>query len=80
MQTAWDLFDGTPEGWPRVQAIVDYAHGWLRFDYMQADATSSAFDGHGQQLGVCRNFAHLAITFCRCMNIPAATPPATSAI
>ena len=70
-QTAWNLFGGTPEGWARVQAIVDYAHGHLRFDYMQADATRSAFEGHAQQVGVCRDFAHLAITLCRCMNIPA---------
>jgi transglutaminase-like putative cysteine protease len=76
-QTAWNLFGTAPEGWARVQAIVDYAHGRLRFDYMQADATRSAFDGHGQQVGVCRDFAHLAITLCRCMNIPAATPPGT---
>ena len=51
-QTAWHLFGSTPEGWSRVQAIVNYAHGRLRFDYMQADATRSAFDGHGQQVGV----------------------------
>lgn len=70
-QTAWNLFGSTPEGWSRVQAIIDYAHGRLRFDYMRADASRSAFDGHGQQVGVCRDFAHLAITLCRCMNIPA---------
>ena len=70
-QTAWSLFGGTPEGWARVQAIVDYAHERLRFDYQQADATRSAHDGHRQQVGVCRDFAHLAITLCRCMNIPA---------
>ncbi|KAB1074068.1 transglutaminase-like domain-containing protein [Methylobacterium planeticum] len=69
--TAWSLFGGTPEGWARVQAIVDYAHGRLRFDYLQADETRSAADGHAQQVGVCRDFAHLAITLCRCMNIPA---------
>ena len=70
-QTAWSLFGTAPEGWARVQAIVDYAHQRLRFDYLQADETRSAFDGHTQQVGVCRDFAHLAITLCRCMNIPA---------
>jgi transglutaminase-like putative cysteine protease len=70
-QTAWNLFGSIPEGWSRAQAIVDYAHGRLRFHYMQADATRSAFDGHGQQVGVYRDFAHLAIVLCRCMNIPA---------
>ncbi|AWN35626.1 transglutaminase-like domain-containing protein [Methylobacterium radiodurans] len=70
-QTAWNLFGSTPEGWARVQAIVDYAHNRLRFDYQMADATRSAHDGNSQQVGVCRDFAHLAITLCRCMNIPA---------
>ena len=70
-QTAWSLFGGTPEGWARVQAIVDFAHAHLRFDYQQADATRTAFDGYTQRVGVCRDFAHLAITLCRCMNIPA---------
>ena len=70
-QTAWSLFGGAPEGWARVQAIVDFAHTRLRFDYQQADATRTAFDGYTQRVGVCRDFAHLAITLCRCMNIPA---------
>jgi transglutaminase-like putative cysteine protease len=69
--TAWNLFGGVAPGWNRVQAIVDYAHNRLRFDYQQADATRTAHDGHSQQVGVCRDFAHLAITLCRCMNIPA---------
>ena len=60
-----------PEGWARVQAIVDYTHERIRFDYQRADATRSAHDGFMQREGVCRDFAHLAITFCRCMNIPA---------
>lgn len=70
-QTAWSLFGATPEGWARVQAIVDFAHNRLRFDYQQADATRTAFDGYTQRVGVCRDFAHLAIALCRCMNIPA---------
>jgi transglutaminase-like putative cysteine protease len=70
-QIAWSLFGATPEGWARVQAIVDFVHGHLRFDYQQADATRTAFDGYCQRVGVCRDFAHLAITLCRCMNIPA---------
>ncbi|WP_409568014.1 transglutaminase-like domain-containing protein [Methylobacterium sp. E-025] len=51
--------------------MVDYAHVRLRFDYNQADTTRSAFDGYGEQVGVCRDFAHLSVTLCRCMNIPA---------
>ena len=70
-QTAWNAFGQSPEGWARVQAIVTYAHERLRFDYQQADDTRSASEGHAQRVGVCRDFAHLAITLCRCMNIPA---------
>ncbi len=70
-QTAWSLFGTGPEGWGRVQAIVDYVHERIRFDYQRADATRTAHDGFMQREGVCRDFAHLAITFCRCMNIPA---------
>jgi transglutaminase-like putative cysteine protease len=68
---AWSQFGGTPEGWARVQAIVDYTHERIRFDYQRADATRSAHDAFMQREGVCRDFAHLAITLCRCMNIPA---------
>ena len=70
-QTAWDLFGSLPPGWQRVQAICDYAHQHLRFDYMQARATRTAFEAYNERVGVCRDFAHLALTFCRCLNIPA---------
>ncbi|GLS46193.1 transglutaminase-like domain-containing protein [Methylobacterium brachythecii] len=69
--TAWSLFGNTPLGWRRVQAIVDYAHRRIRFDYLRADATRTAFEGHEGGEGVCRDFAHLAVALCRCMNIPA---------
>ncbi|TXM92406.1 transglutaminase family protein [Methylobacterium sp. WL30] len=69
--TAWSLFGATPEGWARVQAIVDFVHNHLRFDYQLADNTRTAHDGYVQRVGVCRDFAHLAIALCRCMNIPA---------
>jgi transglutaminase-like putative cysteine protease len=68
---AWPLFGNTPPGWARVQAIVDFVHGHIRFDYQKADDTRTAHDGHAQREGVCRDFAHLAIALCRCMNIPA---------
>jgi len=69
--TAWALFGNTPRGWPRVQAIVDYVHQRLTFGYQFARSTRTAFEGHEERVGVCRDFAHLAITLCRCMNIPA---------
>ncbi|MDP9292441.1 MAG: transglutaminase family protein [Verrucomicrobiota bacterium] len=68
---AWNLFGNTPLGWPRVQAICDFVHGHLRFDYQQARATRTALEGYKERVGVCRDFMHLAVTFCRCMNIPA---------
>jgi transglutaminase-like putative cysteine protease len=69
--TAWTLFGTTPPGWGRVQAICDYVHDRITFGYQHASPTRTAWDGHQQRLGVCRDFAHLAVTFCRCMNIPA---------
>ncbi|HTV47245.1 MAG TPA: transglutaminase family protein [Phycisphaerae bacterium] len=68
---AWSLFGKTPEGWARVQAICDFVHNHIRFDYMQARATRTALETYNERVGVCRDFAHLAIAFCRCMNIPA---------
>jgi transglutaminase-like putative cysteine protease len=65
------LFGGTPPGWERVQAICDYVHDRITFGYEYADPTRTAFAGHGERRGVCRDFAHLAVTLCRCMNIPA---------
>jgi transglutaminase-like putative cysteine protease len=70
-QVAWDLFGKMPEGWQRVQAICDYVHHHIAFGYEYACPTKSAFDAFLQAKGVCRDFAHLAIALCRCMNIPA---------
>ena len=70
-ETAWSLFGRGPRGWPLVQAIVDYAHERIRFGYPYARATKTALDAHDERQGVCRDFAHLAVTLCRCMNIPA---------
>ncbi len=68
---AWSLFGHVEPGWGRVQAIVDYAHKRLEYGYEHADATRTANEGHEHRFGVCRDFAHLAIALCRCMNIPA---------
>ena len=69
--TAWKLFGATPPGWARVQAVLDYAHGRIRFGYEHARATRTAHEAHEEGLGVCRDYAHLAITLCRALNIPA---------
>ncbi len=71
MNVAWSLFSGTPRGWARVQAIVDFVHSHIEFGYHHASAQKSAHDVLDQRRGVCRDFAHLAVTLCRCMGIPA---------
>lgn len=68
---AWRLFGGTPEGWGRVQAICDWVHQHVKFGYQFARPTKTAFDVYEERTGVCRDFTHLALTLCRCMNIPA---------
>lgn len=68
---AWELFKNAPLGWGRVQAICDFVHNHLTFGYDFARNTKTAFDAYQERAGVCRDFAHLAIAFCRCMNIPA---------
>ncbi len=68
---AWSLFGAEPKGWPLVQSIVRYTHERIRFGYEHARKTRSAFEGNSEGLGVCRDYAHLAIAFCRCMNVPA---------
>ncbi|MCT0218323.1 transglutaminase family protein [Synechococcus sp. CS-1329] len=68
---AWSLFEGSPMGWGRVQAICDFVYNHVHFDYGRSSPTKSALTTYDSREGVCRDFAHLAIAFCRCMNIPA---------
>jgi transglutaminase-like putative cysteine protease len=68
---AWQLFEKTPPGWTRVQAICDFVHHHIVFGYEHARATKTALQAYQERRGVCRDYAHLAIAFCRCMNIPA---------
>ncbi|MBB3998288.1 transglutaminase-like domain-containing protein [Aureimonas pseudogalii] len=68
---AWSMFGHTAPGWGRVQAICDFVHNHITFNYQNADSTRSAFGGYNDRTGVCRDFAHLAVTLCRCMNVPA---------
>jgi transglutaminase-like putative cysteine protease len=69
--TAWSLFGQVPNGWSLVQAICDYVHDRITFGYQHASPFKSAWDAYYERRGVCRDYAHLAITLCRCMNIPA---------
>ncbi len=70
-QTAWGLFGHAPTGWGRVQAICDFVHQHVTFGYEHARATRTAWETFNERSGVCRDYTHLAIAFCRCMNIPA---------
>jgi transglutaminase-like putative cysteine protease len=68
---AWNQFGQTVPGWARVQAICDFANNQIKFDYQNARATRTAWEAYSERIGVCRDYAHLAIALCRCMNIPA---------
>ena len=70
-EKAWALFGQTPLGWPRVKAICDFVHRHITFGYQHARATKTALEAFNERMGVCRDYTHLAIAFCRCMNIPA---------
>ena len=70
-QAAWARFGALPAGWPLVRAVCDFVHRHVRFDYMQARSTRTALDVYRERVGVCRDFTHLAVTLCRCLNVPA---------
>jgi len=70
-QIAWDMFGNIQPGWGRVQAICDFVHNHIQFDYQQARATRTAYEVFYERIGVCRDFAHLGLALIRCMNIPA---------
>jgi transglutaminase-like putative cysteine protease len=68
---AWQHFGHGPTGWARVQAICDFVHQRIEFGYHHARRTRTALEAYVEGVGVCRDYAHLAIALCRCMNIPA---------
>jgi transglutaminase-like putative cysteine protease len=68
---AWQLFGHTGPGWPRVQAVCDFVHNHLQFGYEHSSPFNTAVQAFRERRGVCRDFAHLAIAFCRALNIPA---------
>jgi transglutaminase-like putative cysteine protease len=70
-EMAWQRFGTGPTGWARVQAICDFVHGHIRFGYEHARSTRTAWEAYNEGVGVCRDYAHLAVALCRCMNIPA---------
>ncbi|MGH2704988.1 MAG: transglutaminase-like domain-containing protein [Actinomycetota bacterium] len=68
---AWELFGATDMGWARVQAVCDWVHENIRFEMGASTSLTTAIDVFERRIGVCRDFAHLSITFCRALNIPA---------
>jgi transglutaminase-like putative cysteine protease len=68
---AFELFGNLAPGWGRVQAICDWVHIKVAFSYQHARPTKTALDVFTERVGVCRDYQHLAITFCRALNIPA---------
>ncbi len=70
-ETAWRLFGDTMPGWSRVRAVVDWCHANVEFGYPYARATKTALEVFTERQGVCRDFTHLAVTFCRCLGLPA---------
>jgi transglutaminase-like putative cysteine protease len=70
-EVAWRLFERAPTGWARVQTICDFVHDHVAFSYTDARPTRTAWETYQERIGVCRDFTHLAIAFCRCLNIPA---------
>ena len=70
-EIAWQRFGTGPTGWARVQAICDFVHRHIEFGYQHARRTRTAWEAYNEGQGVCRDYAHLAIALCRCMNIPA---------
>ncbi len=68
---AWSNFANEPTGWARVQAVCDFVHQHIEFGYQHARRTRTAWEVFNERRGVCRDYAHLAVTLCRCLNIPA---------
>ena len=68
---AWQRFGSVPRGWARVQAICDFVHHHITFGYQYARRTRTAWEAYNEGVGVCRDYAHLGVALCRCMNIPA---------
>jgi transglutaminase-like putative cysteine protease len=71
LDDAWRLFGQVPDGWARVQAICDWTHANIVYGYGSSTATTSGYDSYLARKGVCRDFAHIAVMFCRALNIPA---------
>src|SRR5579859_6800859 len=71
LETAWQLFGNTPPTWARVQAICDWVHGNIRYETGSSGPATTAFNVYNSRVGVCRDFALVAVALCRAVNIPA---------
>lgn len=70
-RAAQQLFGDLPPGIGRVQAVVDWIHDSITYEPGSSVSTTTACEVFVARAGVCRDFAHLGITFCRALNIPA---------
>lgn len=70
-EEAWKRFGQAPSGWARVQAVCDFVHNHIAFGYQHARPTRTAYEAFNERVGVCRDYAHLAVALCRCLNFPA---------
>jgi transglutaminase-like putative cysteine protease len=70
LDDAWQLFGGSSEGWARVQAVCDWIHGNVTYGG-QSGSSTTGYESYADRVGVCRDFAHIAVMFCRALNIPA---------
>jgi transglutaminase-like putative cysteine protease len=70
-KVAWERFGGAMSGWARVQSVCNFVHQHITFGYQFARATRTASEAFTERQGVCRDYAHLAVALCRCLNIPA---------
>ncbi|MFV9504658.1 MAG: transglutaminase-like domain-containing protein [Oscillochloridaceae bacterium umkhey_bin13] len=71
LNDAWQLFGAVPDGWRRVQAICDWAYHSISYIAGSSTGATSGYDVYQSRRGVCRDFAHLGVMFCRALSIPA---------
>ena len=70
-QSAWDHFGQLPRGYAQVRAVRDWVREHVRFKIGTSVTTTSVVETLRDGVGVCRDFAHTMIAYCRALNYPA---------